>query len=455
MCDALYVSARRSTTGHHIVAKVGDRPVAECQPLFFQPAAEHAPEETLACTRISIPQVTHTNAFVANKTWWMWGVEMGVNDHGVAVTINAEHSVFPGEHGQGLLGNDLVRLALERGDTAYEAMHMVISLLEKYGQEGQTHFEADGGRYESAYFFTDARDAWKLETAGRKWIAKRADETDCIGNCYDIHTEYDEIAPGLIEYAAQNGLYDPAGPFSFAEALTEPSHLFLRASLRTRRVRKLLDEAPERIGREYIRRIFSDHYEGTQLAPVLGSFTAVYPSVCMHAHTSTNAKSDCSIIFEYSGTLGVVCWTAFSNACTSVFLPVYLTDRLPSLMTNASQYYSPDSLWWVMEQLTMEAEMDYETAFFKVRAVLDLLQRQIEEEAARVEERADLFLKDGETGRAYALLNGFMEQNAQRLQMTALDLVGQLYDERKKKRGPFGPRNRRLLPVWQKAGLPV
>ena len=72
-----------------------------------------------------------------------------------------------------------------------------------------------------------------------------------------------------------------------------------------------------------------------------------------------------------------------------------------------------------------------------------------------MEERADLFLKDGETGRAYALLNGFMEQNAQRLQMTALDLVGQLYDERKKKRGPFGPRNRRLLPVWQKAGLPV
>jgi len=452
----LYIPAARSSNRRHVLAKVGDRPLAECQPLFFQPAMDHPDDELLACTHICIPQALHTNAILANKIWWMWGVEMGTNDHHVAVTITAQHSVFPCEPDCGLLGNDLVRLALERGSSAYEAMHVIISLLEQYGQEGQTHYTADGGRYESAFFIADDHEAWKLETAGRKWVAKRVESVDCIGNCYSIRTEYDELAPGLIEYAVRNSLYDPSESFSFADAFTNPSHLFLRASLRNKRMRRLLNDAPERIDRAQIWRILADHYEGTWLESTSGPFTAVFPSICMHSNDpASNGKSACSMIFEYRDTLGIVCWTAFSNACTSIFLPVYFTDRLPALMTNVSQKYTPDSLWWTMERLTIEAEMDYERAIVRVRTVLDPLQKEIEEEALIVEEKAGLLLKNGEKEQVYALLNGFMEQNAQRVQEAASCLIEELSAERKQRGGPFGPRNRRMLPFWEKAGLPV
>lgn len=453
MCDSLYVSSKRSENGRHILAKVGDRPSAECQPLFYEPATDHIPGENVICTRISIPQVAHTNAILANKVWWMWGVEMGVNDHMVSVTINAEHSVFPKTFESGLLGNDLVRLALERGTTAYEAMHIVTSLLEKYGQEGQTHFEADGGRYESAYFFADTKEAWKLETAGREWIAKRCEDTDCIGNCYGIQTEYDEISAGLIPFAYENGLADPKTPFSFAEAYTDPSHLFLRASLRMRRVRELLNKAPEKINRLYIRRIFADHYEGTELEMRENLFTAIYPCVCMHSHTQGNAKTDCCMIFEYTARIGVVSWTAFSNSCASVYLPAYFTDGLPSLMTAASQYYSDDSLWWTMEKLCAEIEMDYKNNILKARNILDPLQKQIDFESIEREVQAARLLDAGKKEEAYALLNRFMDSNAKHLKKAAEKLIEEFSFVRKKNGGPFGPRNRKMMPLWEKMGM--
>ena len=72
-----------------------------------------------------------------------------------------------------------------------------------------------------------------------------------------------------------------------------------------------------------------------------------------------------------------------------------------------------------------------------------------------MEEKAGLLLKNGKRKQAYALLNGFMEQNAQRVQEAASSQIEELSAERKQRGGPFGPRNRRLIPVWEKAGLPV
>eukprot|EP00957_Ditylum_brightwellii_P116940 8920561-Ditylum_brightwellii.AAC.1 len=64
---------------------------------------------------------------------------MGANEHGVVGGNEAVSTLLSSEldtdvAAGGLLGMDLLRLALERGHTAREAMEVCIDLLETYGQ---------------------------------------------------------------------------------------------------------------------------------------------------------------------------------------------------------------------------------------------------------------------------------------------------------------------------------
>jgi len=37
------------------------------------------------CTYIQISQITHTFAVILSKPRWMWGAEMGANEHGIVI----------------------------------------------------------------------------------------------------------------------------------------------------------------------------------------------------------------------------------------------------------------------------------------------------------------------------------------------------------------------------------
>ena len=66
------------------------------------------------------------------------GAEMGANECGVVIGNEAVWTTQPYQN-KGLLGMDLVRLGLERGESAYQALMIVIELLENYGQGGNCH----------------------------------------------------------------------------------------------------------------------------------------------------------------------------------------------------------------------------------------------------------------------------------------------------------------------------
>lgn len=63
------------------------------------------------CTYISIDQVKHTNAVILSKPSWMWGAEMGANQHGVCIGNEAVWTKLQGPEDeiQKLLGMDMVR----------------------------------------------------------------------------------------------------------------------------------------------------------------------------------------------------------------------------------------------------------------------------------------------------------------------------------------------------------
>ena len=58
---------------------------------------------------------------------------------------------------------------LERSKNAYEAMQVIIDLLEEYGQCGDCEYEDEWGNanYHNSFLIADPQVAWVLETAGR------------------------------------------------------------------------------------------------------------------------------------------------------------------------------------------------------------------------------------------------------------------------------------------------
>ncbi|MBR1985734.1 MAG: hypothetical protein IKA24_02485 [Mogibacterium sp.] len=167
MCDTI---GRRIGENHSIFAKNSDRSPNEPQIIEFIEHKKHT-EDKLRCTYISIDQVEETNAMVISRPVWLWGAEMGVNEHGVCI---GNEAVFTkGKYGpDSLIGMDYVRLGLERGNTAYEAVCVINGLLERYGQGGNCGYDKDF-RYDNSYLIMDRKEIYVLETADREWAYKK------------------------------------------------------------------------------------------------------------------------------------------------------------------------------------------------------------------------------------------------------------------------------------------
>ena len=134
-CDTL-VALRDATIDEVVIfGKNSDRPDDEAQNLVYIEGREYEKGSKVRCTYITIPQVEKTYSVLLCQPYWIWGAEMGVNEFGVCIGNEAVWTIEPYRR-SGLLGMDLLRLGLERGKTAKEAMMVIINLLEEFGQGG-------------------------------------------------------------------------------------------------------------------------------------------------------------------------------------------------------------------------------------------------------------------------------------------------------------------------------
>ena len=85
MCDTFVALADATYDGGVIFGKNSDRPAGEVQEVVVVPAQTWKTGQTLRCTYIKIPQVSSTVAVILSKPRWMWGAEMGANQHGVVI----------------------------------------------------------------------------------------------------------------------------------------------------------------------------------------------------------------------------------------------------------------------------------------------------------------------------------------------------------------------------------
>ncbi|KAE8580886.1 hypothetical protein XENTR_v10024582 [Xenopus tropicalis] len=111
------------------------------------------------------------------------------------------------------------RLGLERARTAEEAVDVIVSLLDQYGQGGNCNEDTTPFLYHNSFLIADRKEAWILETAGDFWAAEKVEEgIRNISNNFSITTKIDREHPKTRPHASNNSWWDGVQEFNFAGA---------------------------------------------------------------------------------------------------------------------------------------------------------------------------------------------------------------------------------------------
>ena len=425
-CDT-WVALRDATRDHSIIlAKNSDRPPMEAQPLVQVPHQRHAPGEKVKCTYIEIPQVAETYEHIGSKIWWAFGYEAGMNEQGVAIGNEAVWSKEPFQWGDGLLGMDLVRLGLERGKTAYEAMHVITGLLERYGQSGDCERPGEWGKanYHNSFLIADSQEAWVLETAGRYWVAKRLTSgVYSISNIYTIEKDWDEAHPKLVQHAIEMGWTRSAADFNFTrdygdywrEGSKSPGGMQIRRNMTLSCLRTQFRE----ITPSGMMKISRSHLEGTVAEPRWGAAETFWASPCLHDNPSMGYHSAASMVAhlraEGPAPLRQVYWAGLSNPCSGLFRPFYLHGpAVPASYAKGDSTYSSDAPWWWANRVKLLCDLNYRSLAPAVRGVFDRTEQWELERQKSVEQEARKLTDAGREAEAVQVLQQFVDANCER-----------------------------------------
>jgi hypothetical protein len=280
-----------------LFAKNSDRGPNEPQVLEYRPAKDHKPG-VLRATYIELDQVSHTYATMLSRPVWMWGAEIGVNEHGVCI---GNEAVFTkGAYGKsGLTGMDLLRLALERSETAKHALEVIITLLEKYGQGGDCGYD-HSFFYDNSFLIADPASLYVLETAGTAWAYKRMDRAS-ISNRLSLGCDADAYSGGV--------------QYDFAGKHLEPIYSFFSGSAMRRNSTASCIAGASDISALIAGLRFHNHgYPPLTRASV--------SSPCMHAGGLIGDHTTSSMAAEIGSDGRILLWlTGSSCPCISLFKP--------------------------------------------------------------------------------------------------------------------------------------
>jgi secernin len=393
MCDTLIATKLAASNGIAIFGKNSDRPPNEGQHLAYFPAAQYSLNNRVNCTYIEIPQVEKTYAVLLSKPYWMWGAEMGVNEHGLVIGNEAVYSKVPANKEPALLGMDMLRAALERAITPREAVQVIIDLLEQFGQGGNCASDGDSMYYHNSFLIANADDAWVLETVDKQWAARQVKDVYSISNCLTLGNQWDMASPKLVEFAVQKGLSKSAGQFDYAKDYSD--FLFTNFGKgRTRRATTIqqLEQTKGNVSVQSMMGVLR-HHNDEHFDPQTSSLTSV--DVCMHAgfgpiHIS---QSTASLVAYLDGDSPIIFATGTSAPCTSIFKPMWIAPSLnPSPVPTAQA--DSTSLFWTHEKLHRATLLNYPERLKAYSSERDELENKFTQGAlsltkASAKERAD------------------------------------------------------------------
>ena len=382
MCDTFVATASATGDGSIIFGKNSDREANEAQALEYHPAREYPPGARLQCTYIEIPQVPVTRAVLLCRPFWMWGAEIGANASGLVIGNEAVWTRKPLNRKGALTGMDMVRLALERAETAEQGVDIMAGLLHDFGQGGICGYRDRRMAYHNSFILADPQAAWVMETAGPFWAAKRIQGTYAISNGLTLGDDFDRAHPDLAP------LKTGGKPLHFARHLSDRFYTFFSAS-RTRRscIQEHLAAADGQIDTPFAIRILQDHGVSSYRPDShwLGD------RICAHAAnglTRNATQTTGSLVAHMHQDRSTLWATGTSAPCTSIYKPIWFAGEvLPDIGPPPQGHFDPASLWWFHEQFHRRLLSDFEQGRAACREEQQILQEQLLQSAAAISDR--------------------------------------------------------------------
>ncbi len=360
MCDSFVALPDATQTRSVFAAKNADCEINEAQAVVRLPRRSYPDGAMVRTTHVVIPQARQTHEVVLDKSFWTWGGEIGLNEHGLAVGNEAIFSTT-GETTDGLITGDLLRLMLERAATCAEAIDVLAELLARHGQGGNCELRGNS-HFDSSYLVSDRRTAVIIETSGRDWAIREVKGVGAISNAMSIGQDWQRCT--VEEHSGHRT--------NFACDFEDRSKVAAVGAHQRSRV--TYDWLKSRVGSIDLRtmaNLLRQHPAGYD--PAEGE---VCTNICMHAGPHPNRFwQACGAMIMETTEAGSMAWvTATSGTCLSVFKPIYFGVALPDMGPLPVETFTERSLWWQHEKLHRRAMADFHATMPAIRASFEQLE---------------------------------------------------------------------------------
>lgn len=390
MCDTFVILPEYTKNGATLLGKNSDREPDEVQNIVFLKGDKHSSGEKVKCTYLEIPQAEETYDVIISQPFWMFGCEMGANQFGVVI---GNEAVFTTEllSKDGLLGMDMIRLALERTKSAKDALNLIIKLLETYGQGGNCGYHKKEN-YHNSWIIADPKTAFVLETAGKHWVWKQIQKNYSISNVLSIEKDFDAISEGTIDYAIKKGRCKSADDFSFRKA-------FIAHGLNMSAIQNMGAKGDSRRAFHHsqaccvadaksatildVMKILRSH-QPEKLKKKIDSYdpgiNGSFNDICVHASGLLVPSQSVNSIAVESSEKCVEFWTTCGSApCTQLYRPLILEKQnngISNYITIGSEKFDSSKIWWKNEVLHRLVLQDYQNRLSLYASERDLLEKE-------------------------------------------------------------------------------
>ncbi|RKU11714.1 secernin-3 [Candidatus Poribacteria bacterium] len=425
-CDTMVALPSATKENQTIFAKNSDRPATECQPLVQRARETHPVDASTKCQFVELPEVTTTYRHIGSRPYWCWGYEHGFNEHQVVIGNEGLASKYEFDSPK-LIGMELIRLGLERAETAAEAVTAMTELITKYGQG---KFSNDQGvrTYDNGYIIADPKEAYILQTAGHEWAVKQIQGAVGISNVYSLEEDWDRLSPnGINEAIAQGWWTDTSARFNFSEAYSrEADRSVGSGAMRRKRSCAVLSKYTGNIELQTMMALLSDHSDGSKPDEPFQTEILSGTSICVHHDDKGEGGNTAASLVAHlcdDGSRLPVYWCSFYSPCLAVFLPIFIEGELPQVLAIGDETPSDDSPWWLFRQLSLKLRLEEPELIPTVQAKWQEFQTQLLTTAYEIAKEGKFLIERGCENTANQLLTRYMAENVETMLETVRGLL--------------------------------
>lgn len=430
-CTTILIGKNLTADGSVIHAHNEDMGFTAVGRLWLVKASLYEAGETLQVPYVTIPQVEETYQYwasgnalattglgIAAEQRPYDSVLVGMNQWGVTMSCNWAYSKEENLPEKGIRRYAIRQLILERARTAKDAVLLVGNFIEKYGQ-------ADWGGLD--YCLADPNEAWVIETTSNHWAARRVkdDEILVVANYFVIGEDFDLSSEGLLEYAEEQGWYNPEKEvFNFRKVYGLPDRMNNPYDVdRENRVYELLESKKGVIVPEDLFRVLMDRYEGTSKyhRPLndIEPWEDVTDKLLIPRAINTNLCQSSTVaqLRNYlPPEIGSIMWYAMATPGYSGYFPVYAgASEIPIEFQNVNSTISSDSAWWTFRLIQKYGDTNFDELYFNLKNYWISYHANILLRQFKIEEKAIQLLEDDKKEEAIKLVNSFTFSEAQNI----------------------------------------